>query len=77
MPPSGFSKPVIAGALAFVGGCYRDLLQEVRAGKHPDFETAITFELSQIEKALASLHINDAGELVDKEKPDQRLVLRD
>lgn len=66
MPPSGFSKPVVKGALQFVEGCYRDLLQEVQDGKHADFESAIKYELSQIDKALSSLHINDDGALVDR-----------
>lgn len=67
MPPSGFSKPVVAGALQFVGGCYRDLLQEVRDGKHESFEAAIEYELSQIDKALKSIHIDEQGNLVDKQ----------
>ena len=67
MPPSGFSKTVVAGALQFVGGCYRDLLQEVKDGKHASFEKAIEHELSQIDKALHSLHIDDQGNLVNIE----------
>ncbi len=70
MPPSGFSKAVVAGAIQFVGGCYRDLLQEVQDGKHESFETAIKYELSQIEKALQSIHIDDQGSLVNKETKD-------
>lgn len=65
MPPSGFSKSVVAGALQFVSGCYRDLLQEVREGKHASFEEAIEYELFQIGKTLESLHIDDQGRLVD------------
>lgn len=67
MPPSGFNTHVVKGALQFVSGCYEDLLEEVRSGKHPSFEAAIEFELGQIEKALSSLHINPQGHLVKKE----------
>lgn len=66
MPPSGFSKPVVKGALAFIEGCYRELLQEVRDGKHENFEKAIEYELSQIQKALDHIHIDDDGVLVDR-----------
>ncbi len=70
MPPSGFSKAVVAGALQFVEGCYMDLLQEVQDGKHESFEAAIKYELSQIGKALKSIHIDDQGSLVNKETKD-------
>ena len=76
MPPSGFSVHVVKGALQFVGGCYRVLLQEVRDGKHADFEQAIEFELGQIEKALDHIHINNIGELVDRYDHSQTLVLK-
>ncbi len=66
MPPSGFSRAVVVGALQFVGGCYQDLLKEVREGKHENFEKAIEYELSQIAKALESIHIDEQGSLVDK-----------
>ncbi len=66
MPPSGFSKKAVAGALQFIGSCYEDLLAEVASGKHPDIETAIKFELSQIEKALNQLHIDPQGRLVNR-----------
>ncbi|MCA9359240.1 hypothetical protein KC926_03480 [Candidatus Kaiserbacteria bacterium] len=74
MPPSGFSKPVVKGALQFIGGCYRDLLQEVREGKHPSFEAAIEFELKQIERVLERIHINEKGELVDRKEQGQLLL---
>lgn len=67
MPPSGFSSPVVAGALAFVGGCYRDLLREVQEGKYPSYEEAIKAELKKIELALATLHIKDDGTIVKKD----------
>ncbi len=67
MPPSGFSKKAVAGALQFIGSCYEDLLAEVVAGKHPDIETAIKFELTQIGKALEQLHIDSQGRLVKRE----------
>ena len=76
MPPSGFSKEVVKGALEFVGGCYRDLLNEVRSGKHESVEAAIEYELQQIGKVLESIHINDAGVLVSKENPAEPLHLR-
>jgi hypothetical protein len=66
MPPSGFSSHAVRGALQFVGGCYRDLLAEVESGKHPDYETAIKHELTQIEMALSKLHISPTGELVER-----------
>ena len=66
MPPSGFNTKVVKGALEFVSGCYYDLLDEVRSGKHVSFEAAIQFELSQISKALATLHINKYGNVVHR-----------
>jgi hypothetical protein len=66
MPPSGFSPRVVRGALQFVGGCYEDLLKEVRSGKHKDFQTAIEYEINQINKALSKLHIDPEGNLVQK-----------
>ena len=66
MPPSGFNKHVVDGALAFVRGCYLDLLEEVRSGKHASYEEAIEYELSQIEKVLSRLHITPNGELVER-----------
>lgn len=67
MPPSGFSTKAVKGALQFIGGCYEDLLAEVKAGKHPDIETAIAYELRQIESALSQLHIDPVGNLVKRE----------
>jgi hypothetical protein len=66
MPPSGFSRPVVAGALQFVEGCYRDLLEEVRSGKHKTYEDAITFEINQINRVLTRLHIDAEGNLIEK-----------
>lgn len=66
MPPSGFSQRAVQGALVFVQTCYEDLLEEVRSGKHVSFEAAIQFEISQIEKALTKLHIDPAGQLVER-----------
>lgn len=68
MPPSGFSKHAVEGALQFVKGCYEDLQAEVKAGKHPSMEAAIEYELAQLEKALAELHINKAGKLVKRKR---------
>jgi len=66
MPPSGFSKKAVKGALIFVQGCYEDLLSEVRSGKHESYENAIEFEIAQIEKALSKLHIDPEGNLVER-----------
>jgi hypothetical protein len=41
-------------------------LEEVLVGKHPDLQTAIEYELAQLEKALATLHINKGGHLVKR-----------
>jgi hypothetical protein len=70
MPPSGFSPKTIQGLLTFVQGNYEDLRQEVRDGKHPNFEAAIDHEIKQLDQALAKLHINDKGELVERKPPD-------
>ena len=67
MPPSGFSGKVVQGALQLVGGCYGDLLKEVRSGKHASFEAAIKHEMRKIEAALSRLHIDDNGDIVMKE----------
>lgn len=67
MPPSGFSTTVVRGALQFVGGCYTDLLREVREGKYDSYEAAIEAELDKIERALATLHIEPDGTIVVKE----------
>lgn len=66
MPPSGFNQRVVEGALAFARGCYLDLLEEVRSGKHVSYEAAIEFELAQIEKVLTRMHITPDGELVER-----------
>lgn len=66
MPPSGFSSHAVEGALQLIGACYRDLLGEVRSGKHPNMEVAIEFELKQIGRALTQLHINKSGKLVKR-----------
>ena len=66
MPPSGFSKKSVNGALVFVLGCYEDLLREVRSGKHKSYEEGIKYEITQIKKALMGLHINDEGKLVER-----------
>lgn len=66
MPPSGFNQHAVKGALEFVKGCYEDLLEEVRVGKHPNLQSAIEYELGQLEKALAKLHIDKDGQLVER-----------
>ncbi len=66
MPPSGFSKKAVEGALQFVGACYQDLLEEVRSGRHENFEAAIEYEINQIGKALEQLHIDKTGKLVER-----------
>ena len=69
MPPSGFSTHAVKGALQFVGGCYKDLLQEVRDGKHKNYEEAIEFEIQQIDSALKQLHITRKGKLTKRKIP--------
>ena len=66
MPPSGFSKKAVEGALVFIKTCYEDLQQEVADGKHPSFEAAIDHEIKSIGTALSKLHINDKGDLVER-----------
>jgi len=66
MPPSGFNKKAVKGALLFIQGCYKDLLQEVKDGKHPSPEKAIEYEISQIGKVLKKLHINKEGNLIER-----------
>lgn len=66
MPPSGFTPNAVKGSLLFIRTCYEDLLAEVRDGKHATYEEAIEHELKQIEKALEKLHIDSAGNLVQK-----------
>ena len=66
MPPSGFSRRAVEGALVFIQTCYQDLLEEVRSGKHASFEAGIEFEIEQIGKALSKLHIDHAGILVER-----------
>jgi hypothetical protein len=66
MPPSGFNTNVVQGALIFVRGCYLDLLDEVKSGKHGSYEEAIEYELRQISSALEQLHIDKSGRLTRK-----------
>jgi tetrahydromethanopterin S-methyltransferase subunit E len=66
MPPSGFNQKAVKGALQFIQGCYEDLEAEVKSGKHPDFRTALEYEIHQLDSALTKLHINSAGELVER-----------
>ncbi|MDP2630409.1 MAG: hypothetical protein Q8P56_03295 [Candidatus Uhrbacteria bacterium] len=68
MPPSGFSQHAVRGALQFVKGCYEDLQAEVKAGKHPNMEVAIKYELAQLKKALEKVHINKSGKLVKRKR---------
>lgn len=67
MPPSGFRKNAVRGALIFVRDCYEDLLDDVRSGKFKTYEEAIQHEIEQIEKALASVHIDEVGNFVERE----------
>jgi hypothetical protein len=54
MPPSGFSVTTAMAVAAFIGGCRSDLQQEVRDGKHLNFNSGRVFEVGQIKKALFS-----------------------
>ncbi|MFA5020666.1 MAG: hypothetical protein WC517_01235 [Patescibacteria group bacterium] len=66
MPPSGFSSKAVKGALVFIQGCYEDLLEEVRSGKHKDYQEGIEYEISQIDNALSKLHIDAEGNIVER-----------
>ena len=66
MPPSGFSKKAVEGSLIFIKNCYEDLLREVKEGKHASYEEAIEYEISQIEKAMEKVHIDENGNLTEK-----------
>lgn len=66
MPPCGFNQKAVKGALEFVKGCYEDLKEEVKEGKHANFEEALEHELKNLEKALARLHIDNEGNLVER-----------
>jgi hypothetical protein len=66
MPPCGFNSSAVKGALQFIRGCYEDLLEDVKSGKYTSYEEAIEHELSQIEKALTDLHIDEQGHVVAK-----------
>jgi hypothetical protein len=66
MPPCGFNTSSVRGALAFIRGCYEDLLEQVRSGKFSTYEEAIEFELQQIESALSQLHIDEKGRVTSR-----------
>jgi len=66
MPPSGFNRNAVKGALVFVQGCYEDLLDDVNSGKFETYEKAIEHELALIEKTLEKLHIDAEGNLVER-----------
>ena len=76
MPPSGFNQKAVRGAMQFIEACYEDLEAEVNSGKHPDFKTALEYELRQLESALSKLHINDKGYALWKEIILQYLSVR-
>lgn len=63
MPPSGFNRDAINGALIFIKGCYDDLLKDMRSKKFKTYEQAIDYEITQIDKALTKLHIDADGNL--------------
>jgi len=67
MPPCGFNQKAVKGALEFIKGCYEDLEEEVKSGKHANFEAALDFELKNLENALEKLHIDSEGNLVERE----------
>lgn len=67
MPPSGFNRSYIKHLLGFVRGFYGHLLEEVESGKHDSVEAALEHEIGLLDKALARLHINENGKLVDRE----------
>ena len=53
MPPSGYGEIALGGLRTYHRANTNDLQEEVRAGKYPDIDTALTQELSRINKALA------------------------
>ncbi len=62
MPPSGFSQKAVNGLLIFVQECYKDLLEEMKAGKdkygRPVKEgKAIEKEIKQIREYLLKFTI--------------------
>ena len=63
MPPCGFNPSSVRGGLAFVRGCYEDLLDQVRSGKFTLYDEAIEFELRQIDTALSQLHVDESGKV--------------
>lgn len=69
MPPSGFSKKAVKGALVFIKTCYEDLQKEVAEGKHKNMEAAIDHEIESIGTALSKLHIDKDGNLVERTPP--------
>ena len=71
MPPSGFSKKAVEGALVFIKTCYEDLQEEVAKGKHPSMEAAIDHEIRSIGNALSKLHIDKEGHLVERPPTSQ------
>ena len=66
MPPSGFRPTAVRGLLVFVKDCYEHLLEDVRSGKFASYEEAIRFEIGQIEKGVASVHIDEQGRLTQR-----------
>jgi len=66
MPPSGFRPKAVSGLLAFVKDCYEHLLEDVRSGKYASYEEAIQHEISQIEKGIAGVHIDEQGNLTQR-----------
>ncbi len=59
MPPSGFSRHSVDGAVTFVRGCFDDLIAEVASSKHTSFKNGLAFEIQQINSALASPNCGD------------------
>lgn len=66
MPPSGFSRKAVNGALVFVRSCYEDLLADVRSGKFSTYEEAIEYEIAQIDKALRGIYVSVDGHLLER-----------
>lgn len=62
MPPSGFNRKAVAGALQFVRACYEDLLEDVKTGKFGTYEEAIEHEMRTIDRALSDLHVQEGAE---------------
>lgn len=64
---ASFSGRAAGGAITFAEACYAELKKEVESGKHQTFEAAIDYEIRNVGIALARLHIDADGNVVDRD----------